>query len=100
MRTFTYKFEVTCASDGTADETQVENMIDLREELPKSCEALSQRMQAALQAFGKQSFTRKDYMNLFPTLSTATASRDLASAVTDGILKRVGEQSQARYKRP
>jgi hypothetical protein len=29
MRTFTYKFEVTCASDGTADETQVENMIDL-----------------------------------------------------------------------
>jgi len=29
MRTFTYKFEVTCASAGTADETQVENMIDL-----------------------------------------------------------------------
>jgi hypothetical protein len=29
MRTFTYKFEVTCAGDGTADETQVENMIDL-----------------------------------------------------------------------
>ena len=29
MRTFTFSFTVTCASDGTADEAQVEELIDL-----------------------------------------------------------------------
>ena len=29
MRKFTYQFEVICAGTGTADEAQVENMIDL-----------------------------------------------------------------------
>jgi hypothetical protein len=29
MREYKFQFTVTCASDGTADETQVENMIDL-----------------------------------------------------------------------
>jgi len=67
--------------------------------LSKQTVTSSQRIQAALQAFGKQSFNRKDYRQLFPTLSTATASRDLASAMSDGSLRRTGEQSQARYQR-
>lgn len=67
--------------------------------LSKQTVTSSQRIQAALQAFGKQSFSRKDYLLLFPTLSTATASRDLATAVSEGILRRTGDQSQARYQR-
>jgi Fic family protein len=67
--------------------------------LSKQTVTSSQRIQAALQAFGKQSFRRKDYLLLFPTLSTATASRDLATAVSEGILRRAGDQSQARYQR-
>jgi Fic family protein len=67
--------------------------------LSKQTVTSSQRIQAALQAFGKQSFSRKDYILLFPTLSTATASRDLATAVSAGSLRRSGDQSQARYQR-
>ena len=29
MRKYTYQFEVICAGSGTADDSQVENMIDL-----------------------------------------------------------------------
>lgn len=67
--------------------------------LSKQTVTSSQRIRAALQAFGKQSFSRKDYILLFPTLSTATASRDLATAVSEGSLRRAGDQSQARYQR-
>jgi Fic family protein len=42
-------------------------------------------------------FSRKDYMHVFKTLSTATASRDLNAAVKCGVLKREGEGNQARY---
>jgi hypothetical protein len=44
-----------------------------------------------------QGFTRKDYLHIFKTLSTATASRDLNAAVKNGVLKRMGEGNQARY---
>ena len=44
-----------------------------------------------------KSFTRKDYMQIFKSLSTATASRDLQAAVKSGVLKRMGEGNQARY---
>ncbi|MFM7235140.1 MAG: Fic family protein [Flavobacteriales bacterium] len=44
-----------------------------------------------------RAFTRKDYMQVFKTLSTATASRDLNAAVKCGVLQRMGEGNQARY---
>ena len=43
-------------------------------------------------------FTRKDYMQVFKTLSTATASRDLNAAVKSGVLERLGEGNRARYQ--
>ena len=48
-------------------------------------------------AESRAGFTRKDYMQVFKTLSTATASRDLNTAVKSGVLKRMGEGNQARY---
>jgi hypothetical protein len=44
------------------------------------------------------SFTRKDYLQAFKTLSTATASRDLNAAVKNGVLQRIGNVNQTRYE--
>ena len=67
--------------------------------LSKQTVTAGQRIETALKTFGKQSFSRKDYLSLFPALSTATASRDLAAGLSDGLLQRTGVQSQARYQR-
>ena len=55
------------------------------------------RVQLAIQHFGKKLFSRKDYMLFHKGFSTATASRDLAQAVEQGILNRVGEKALAKY---
>jgi len=57
------------------------------------------RLQKAIDHFGAQAFSRKDYLNLNLGLSTATASRDLALAVRDKKLVVSGDKALARYKR-
>lgn len=42
-------------------------------------------------------FTRKDYRHMFPELSPATASRDLADGVTHGLIQRTGTGRTAWY---
>lgn len=42
-------------------------------------------------------FKRSDYMKIFPEISTATASRDLANGVKSGILKRSQSNNQTVY---
>jgi Fic family protein len=42
-------------------------------------------------------FSRKDYLAYFPTLSTATASRDLRNAVDAGILLKTGDKMKTVY---
>jgi Fic family protein len=49
-------------------------------------------------ATGKNEFTRKDYMNVFKGISTATASRDLKKGVTGNLLEREGEKNRTVYK--
>ena len=51
-------------------------------------------------SLGKNQFTRKEYMGVFKSISTATASRDLKKAVENGILKAVGAGNQTRYLNP
>ena len=48
-------------------------------------------------SLGKNQFTRKEYMGVFKSISTATASRDLKKAVENGILKVEGVGNQTRY---
>jgi Fic family protein len=48
-------------------------------------------------SLGKNQFTRKEYMEVFKSISTATASRDLKKAVENGILKVEGAGNQTRY---
>jgi Fic family protein len=44
-------------------------------------------------------FSRKDYLKMFPKISTATATRDLRTGVEMEILYREGEDRLARYRR-
>lgn len=58
----------------------------------------AQRLEAAAEHFQSQSFSRKDYLALFPGLSTATGSRDLRKAVDVKRLTRSGDKAQTRYR--
>ncbi len=46
----------------------------------------------------KTEFSRKDYMNYFKTISSATASRDLQFAVELGLIKKFGDKNKTTYK--
>ncbi len=47
---------------------------------------------------GKREFSRKEYMNLFKEISSATASRDLKSGVENGLLEKSGDKKLTIYK--
>jgi Fic family protein len=47
---------------------------------------------------GLKEFTRKDYMNVFKDISTATASRDLKKGLEMGLLRSAGERNKTTYK--
>lgn len=49
-------------------------------------------------SLGISEFSRKDYMNVFKNISTATASRDLKKAVELKLFERIGEKNQVKYK--
>lgn len=46
---------------------------------------------------GKTEFSRKDYMNIFKDISSATASRDLKAGVEKKLFKKTGEFNKTRY---
>jgi Fic family protein len=47
---------------------------------------------------GKQEFSRKDYMNVFKNISTATASRDIKKGVDMNYFIRSGDKNKTVYK--
>ncbi|MEN8230767.1 MAG: Fic family protein, partial [Bacteroidota bacterium] len=47
--------------------------------------------------FNLQSFTRKDYMRVFKSISTATATRDLELGVETGLFEKHGSNNQTTY---
>jgi Fic family protein len=61
-------------------------------------ETAEDRAAKARQTLGKSWFPRKAYRALFPRLSTASASRDLANAVADGRLKSRGARALTEYR--
>jgi Fic family protein len=56
----------------------------------------SQRLDYFLQ-LGQKVFTRRDYMAVFKTISTATASRDLKKGIEEGLLEKSGTLNQTTY---
>lgn len=64
---------------------------------PKPLSA-QERLERAGQHFGTRRFSRKNYLNYFKALSTATASRDLKLGVDQGLLRKHGERANTRYQ--
>ena len=56
------------------------------------------RLERARAEFGQVRFSRKDYMKLHKTVSTATASRDLKAGVNAETLSRQGDKAAAVYR--
>lgn len=49
-------------------------------------------------SLNKNEFTRKDYMNVFKDISSATASRDLDKGIKLKLIKKLGDKNQSKYK--
>ena len=49
-------------------------------------------------SLNKIEFTRKDYMNVFKDISSATASRDLKNGVKMKLLEKIGEKNRTKYR--
>lgn len=58
-----------------------------------------ERLNYFLDQPGVSVFTRKDYLKMFPAISTATATRDLRKGVEAGILTREGTDRLATYQK-
>ncbi len=84
----------------------VEHMLDmlllalqrLNGQLHGRAETADDRRAKARQALAKAWFSRKRYRGLFPTLSTASASRDLAQALAAGRLLSRGAHALTEYR--
>ena len=59
----------------------------------------TERLSYFLEQITIDEFTRKDYLKMFPKISTATATRDLRKGVEEGILTRKGIDRVAKYKK-
>jgi len=57
----------------------------------------NERLARAREHFASQEFSRKHYLQLFKTISTATASRDLKQAVDSSFLTKTGEKARTIY---
>lgn len=66
---------------------------------PDPARTSTDRITLFLHQWPDRPFRRKDYLAMFPELSTATASRDLAEAVDRKVLVLNGTKRQANYRR-
>jgi Fic family protein len=94
-------------SDKTGDSTPfveyaldmvLQALSDLADNLRPSAATFRSRLEGAGDHFGKSHFSRKDYLKLYKSISTATASRDLKSGVELGWLKKEGKQALTVYQ--
>jgi Fic family protein len=72
-------------------------LLDLIAELRPEPATFATRLARAREHFAKAEFSRGDYSRLHPSLSLATASRDLRAGVDGELLVRRGEKATARY---
>ena len=49
-------------------------------------------------SLNKTEFTRKDYMDIFKDISSATASRDLKKGAEIGLFEKIGEKNKTMYR--
>ena len=73
----------------------LENYLDALKPKPISA---NERLEITKEYFGSKQFSRKDYLNYFKTISTATASRDLKLGVDKGLLIKSGARANTAYR--
>jgi hypothetical protein len=81
-----------------AMEAVVEALQDLSASVRSGPVTAARRLEVAAQHFRRGVFSRRDYLRLFPTLSSATASRDLAAAAAAGQLHKTGDKALTSYQ--
>ncbi|NDG83666.1 MAG: Fic family protein [Proteobacteria bacterium] len=95
------------ASDRAGDSTRFmewmlgiisEALLDFARDFRPSQETAQIRLETAKKHFKDTSFGRKEYLKLLKSISSPTASRDLAKGVEEGILIRTGEKRLATYR--
>jgi Fic family protein len=98
-------YKALSASDKSGQSTQfIEYMLDV---IDKSLSELlnynnrtmtdTQRLDYFIQ-LNKSAFSRKEYMNVFKDISTATASRDLLKGTELKIIEKIGDKNKTRYR--
>ena len=75
-----------------------EAVIEFAKQVRPQRQSTSSRVNIAKEKFGKKPFTRKDYLETHGNISTATASRDLAMAVSKKMLKKIGDKAITMYQ--
>jgi Fic family protein len=76
----------------------LESLVEYDSETKGIVTTSKDRLEKARDYFKNKSFSRKEYMEVFKTISSATASRDLKDGVSEKILKSTGEKNQVRYR--
>ncbi len=71
---------------------------ELKFDLVVENETAESRLALAKKEFGNEIFSRKSYMQLHKTISSATASRDLKSGVESTNLIKEGERARTKYR--
>lgn len=79
-------------------ETIKDALRDFLEHLKPEPETPDSRLALAQGKFQDKDFTRKEYIQFFKTISTATASRDLALGTSRKMLKKTGTKAVAKYR--
>jgi Fic family protein len=74
-------------------EKSLENLLDYNNRILKDTDRLDYFL-----ALGYTEFNRKDYMNVFKDISSATASRDLKKGLELDLFERFGELNTTKYK--
>ena len=64
----------------------------------RSIDKLEFRLEYAFQKIGSNWFSRKEYMQVNKSISTATASRDLLRGIEKKVLTKKGDNNKARYQ--
>lgn len=70
----------------------------LYSEIKNQPETPEVRLGLAKEEFKNEQFSRKDYILCFKSISSSTASRDLALGVSMGILSKSGTKAMTQYR--
>ncbi len=99
-------YEALGRSDSTGESTVfIEFMLGVIEEalieligVGRKKLSASERVQTYIEQIGQNTFRRKDYLNKYPELSSATASRDLKLGIDKGFISKSGDKNTAIYR--